>query len=90
MTAQHTDPTCCPPAGLPTSCRVEAIVSVDDRGQMVLPKELREKAGIRAGDKLAAITWEKNGIICCISFMKTDNLTGMIKDILGPLMKDLV
>jgi len=56
----------------------------------VLPKELREKAGIRAGDKLAAITWEKDGTICCISLMKTDNLTSMVRDILGPLMKDLV
>jgi DNA-binding transcriptional regulator/RsmH inhibitor MraZ len=29
-------------------CRVEALVSVDERGQVVLPKELREKAGIKA------------------------------------------
>ena len=25
-----------------TCCKVEALVSIDDRGQMVLPKELRE------------------------------------------------
>ena len=34
-------------------CRVESIISVDERGQMVLPKDLRDKANIRAGDKLA-------------------------------------
>ena len=31
-------------------CKVQAVVSVDERGQMVLPKEIREKAGIKAGD----------------------------------------
>ena len=36
-------------------CRVDSLVSVDDRGQMVLPKELRDKAGIKGGDKLAVI-----------------------------------
>ncbi|HTY82329.1 MAG TPA: AbrB/MazE/SpoVT family DNA-binding domain-containing protein, partial [Dehalococcoidales bacterium] len=30
--------------------QVEALVSVDERGQMVLPKETRDKANIHAGD----------------------------------------
>jgi len=30
-------------------------------GQMVLPKELRDRAGIKGGDKLALIGWEKEG-----------------------------
>jgi antitoxin PrlF len=32
------------------------MVSVDERGQMVLPKDLREKANIKAGDKLAVVS----------------------------------
>ena len=48
-------------------CQVEAVTSIDERGQMVLPKEIRDKAGIRAGDKLAVITWRKEGQVCCIS-----------------------
>ncbi len=76
------DPACSCNAG----CRVEAVLSVDDRGQMVLPKDVREKAGIRTGDKLALISWERDGSICCISLMKTENLSGMVKDVLGPLM----
>ena len=51
-------------------CKVESIVSVDDRGQMVLPKELRRMANIQAGDKLAVVSWLKDGKICCISLMK--------------------
>jgi AbrB family looped-hinge helix DNA binding protein len=42
------------------SCfKVEALVNVDERGQMVLPREVREKANIRPGDKLALVSWEK-------------------------------
>ena len=41
---------CCAPADAgKNSCKVEAVVSVDERGQMVLPKELRDRAHIRAG-----------------------------------------
>ena len=71
------------------SFKVEALVSVDERGQMVLPKELREKANIRAGDKLAVTTWESDGKVCCIALIKADELTGMVKNMLGPLVKDL-
>lgn len=70
------------------SCRVEAVLSVDERGQMVLPKDVREKAGIKAGDKLALIGWEKDGSICCLALMKVENLSSMVKDVLGPLMKE--
>ena len=71
-------------------CAVEAIVTVDERGQMVLPKELREKAGIKAGDKMAVATWKKDGEVCCITLIKAGNLGGMVRTMLGPVMKDLL
>ncbi len=70
-------------------CRVESLVSVDDRGQMVLPKEIRDKAHIRAGEKLAVISWEKNGEVCCISLIKAEDLMEMVKGLLGPMMQDI-
>jgi len=70
-------------------CAVEAIVTIDERGQMVLPKELRARAGIKAGDKLAVTSWEKDGEVCCIALIKAGNLESMVKGILGPLMKDV-
>ncbi|MDH4196989.1 MAG: HgcAB-associated protein [Candidatus Aminicenantes bacterium] len=76
-------------AGRSPCCRVESIVSVDERGQMVLPKEVREAAGIRAGDKLAIVMWKKGEDVCCMSLIKADALTGMVKGVLGPLMKDI-
>ena len=70
-------------------CAVEALVTVDERGQMVLPKELRAKAGIKAGDKLAVTSWEKDGEICCIALVKASNLETMVKGMLGPVMKEI-
>jgi len=62
--------------------RVESIVTVDERGQMVLPKDIREKAGIKPGDKLALVTLEKNGKVCCIHLMKADELAGKAREVL--------
>jgi AbrB family looped-hinge helix DNA binding protein len=71
-------------------CRVESLISVDERGQMVLPKEIRDKAKIRPGDKLAVVSWEKEGRICCISLIKVEELTEIVKDRLGPVMKEIL
>ena len=71
-------------------CKVESIVSVDERGQMVLPKEIRDAAGIRPGDKLAIILWKKGEEVCCMSLIKVDALTGMVKGMLGPMMKEIL
>ena len=76
---------CCKEA----SCHVESLVSIDERGQMVLPKELREKAKIRPGDKFAVISWEKDGEMYCISLVKTDNFRDMLIKLLGPMVKEM-
>jgi len=65
-------------------CQVESIVAVDDRGQMVLPKDVREKAGIHSGDKLALISWKKEGKTCCILLIKAENLADLTRSFLGP------
>jgi antitoxin PrlF len=71
-------------------CKVEALISIDERGQMILPKEIRDKANIRAGDKLAVTSWEKDGKIFCISLTRAEELTEMVKGILGPVMRELL
>jgi len=77
------------PAG-GSCCRVASLVSVDERGQMILPKDIRERAGIKAGDKLALVAWEKDGAFCCLTLIKADALGGMVKEMLGPLLSGLV
>ena len=89
MDKREKDESCCAP-GERACCKVEALVSVDDRGQMVLPKELREKANIRAGDKLAVTSWEKDGKVYCIILTKAEDLSDMVRATLGPVMKDMV
>lgn len=72
------------------ACRVEAIVSVDERGQMVLPKELRTRAGIRPGERFALVSWERDGRLCCMTLTRVDELTDAVKVSLGPVMKELL
>ncbi len=88
--AKRNQKVCCSPPGMGmNSCKVESIISVDERGQMVLPKELRDRAKIRAGDKLAIVSWDKGGEVCCIYLIKTEYLAERVKDFLGPMMKDM-
>ena len=76
--------------GQMSCCKVEALISVDERGQMVLPKEMRDKAGIHAGDKLALVSWEKEGKVCCFILIKAGEFGEMVKGLLGPLMKEMM
>ena len=69
-------------------CKVESVVSIDERGQMVLPKEIREKANIRAGDKLALVNWGQQGGIACIALIKVEDLNKMVQQMLGPVFKE--
>lgn len=82
---------CCETPAAPRlqSWKVEALVSVDERGQMVLPKDLRDRAGIKPGDKLAIVSWEKDGTVCCMSLVKADALASIVKDMLGPMVKEI-
>jgi antitoxin PrlF len=78
---------CCSPE---TASRVESVLSVDERGQMVLPKDLRTRAGIGPGDKLAVVSHESGGEVCCISLIKVEALSEMVRGVLGPIMKDII
>jgi len=71
-------------------CGVEAVVTVDARGQIVLPKELREAAGIAAGATLAVVSLKSEGRLCCLALMKTEELSGTVREILSPVASRLV
>jgi AbrB family looped-hinge helix DNA binding protein len=87
MMKKRKDEACCLTAEKFTSrCRMESLIGIDERGQMVLPKELRERAGIATGDKFALISWEKDGQFCCFTLVKADFLADKVKDFLEPIM----
>ncbi len=69
-------------------CKIDAVVTMDAKGQIVLPKDLREKAKLNPGAKLALIGFERDGDVCCISIIKADTLSGTVKTMLGPILNE--
>lgn len=69
---------------------VDAIVTIDPRGQIVLPKDVRDKMGITTGDKLAVISHKKGDNYCCMTLMKADLFLDSVRKVLGPMMKELI
>ena len=71
-------------------CQVEALVTVDKKGQILLPKDLREKQGIKEGDKFVVINVASKGSTCCLILMKANMFEPMVKDALSPVLKIIV
>jgi AbrB family looped-hinge helix DNA binding protein len=71
-------------------CQVDAIVSIDARGQIVLPKEVRDKAEIKAGDKFLLVSSESEGKLCCLFLVKAEEFAGTVKEMLGPVAKEIL
>ena len=82
-------------------CNVEAVVSFDERGQLVIPKDLRKKFGLNPGDKFALISCvqdqgacgtgdsESTPNLCCFTLVSTSHFEGMIKQTLGPMFSEI-
>ena len=71
-------------------CQVDALITIDGRGQIVLPKEVREKADINEGDKFVVISHQSGGKGCCLFLVKADYFSETVKSTLGPLVKDIM
>jgi len=67
-------------------CRIEAVITMDAKGQIVLPKDLRNKANMKANDKIAVVACEKDGEVCCIVMVKAEKLAGTVTKTLSPLL----
>jgi antitoxin PrlF len=70
-------------------CKINAVVTIDPKGQIVLPKELREKANLKPNDKLALIAMENEGEVKFIVMFKADVLENQVKCMLQPIFKEL-
>lgn len=68
-----------PAAACGECCRVSAVVRVDERGQMVLPKDVRDRMGLLGGDRLALTTVESGGRVCCLVLVKADELADGVR-----------
>jgi AbrB family looped-hinge helix DNA binding protein len=70
------------------TCQVEAVLSIDSRGQVVIPKEIRRRANIQDGDKLALVSWMNRDKICCLALIRTDNLSSEVSGVMHSLLAD--
>lgn len=68
--------------------KIDAIVTMDTKGQIVLPKDLRERAKLKPNDKLAIVGFERDGEICCFVMLKADALSNSVKNMLGPVFEN--
>jgi len=80
----------CRGSNLLDGCRVEAVVSVDRRGQLVLPKDVREKAGFHPDQKLAIVSWMKGKDLCCLTLQRADDLAEVVRRTYGPLLSSAI
>ena len=72
------------------SCQVDALVTIDGRGQIVLPKEVREKSDIKEGDKFVLISNQSGGKGCCLFLVKADFFSETARSTLAPILKEIV
>lgn len=71
-------------------CGVDAVVAVDSKGQIVLPKDLREKLRLKPNDKLAIISCGRGEEACCLIMVKAENLGSTVKSFLGPIFREVL
>ncbi len=60
---------------MPNSSGVEAILTIDGRGEIVIPKKMRKKANLNDGDKMALISFGDGKGICCLMLVPTDTFS---------------
>ena len=61
---------------------IEAIATVDARGQIVLPKGDREALGLTAGSRLAVIVKRRGETPCCITLMPASDLEVRVREVI--------
>jgi AbrB family looped-hinge helix DNA binding protein len=85
MTQNIADRTCTPDHN-PGTGQVESVLSIDNREQIVIPKEVRKKAHIQDGDKFALVSWMKENEICCLALIRTDRLSSEVSGMMRSLL----
>ena len=70
-------------------CNVDAVVTIDSKGQIVLPMEVRKRAKLKPKDKLAVIGYERGNEICCIMLLKAEKLGTAVNKVLSPMLREL-
>jgi len=76
--------TCCSSSTVSEPCcHIEGVVQVDAKGQIYLPKSLRELMDIKENDKLTVVVMRAGGKASSISLFKADKLDNTVRQIIG-------
>ncbi|MBN2152563.1 MAG: AbrB/MazE/SpoVT family DNA-binding domain-containing protein [Candidatus Lokiarchaeota archaeon] len=63
-----------------------SITKIDERGQIVIPKDVRDGLGWNKGEKIAIITRKNTeGKLCCVMLVHVDSLADYIKGFVSTL-----
>lgn len=64
------------------------MLSIDSRGQIVIPKEVRKRPNISDGDKLALVSWMNKDAVYYLALIRTDNLSSEVSGVMHSLLED--
>ena len=70
-------------------CELEAIVSFDERGQLVFPKDVRKKFNLKAGEKFAMVSCINEKGLGCFTLVKTEAINDLVTQSLSPMLNGL-
>ena len=70
--------------------RINFLAKVDAKGQIVLPKSLRDSMNINEGDKLIVVGMREKGELRSISLFKATRFDNMVKVLLKPVVEELL
>ena len=91
MSKERKDENCCQSSSEELGCcHVEGVAQIDKKGQIVLPKSLRDEMGSKEKDKLIVIGMRDKGKIASISLIKAKTMDDMVKIMLKPVMKEIL
>lgn len=68
---------------------LSAVVTVDARGQLVLPAEIRRRLGLKGGEKFALIPCGSAACPSALTLIRVDELGKALQGILGPLLRSV-
>ena len=87
ITENKTSNTCCNDGTIgEPCCHIEGVVQVDAKGQIYLPKSLRELMDIKTNDKLTVVIMRSGGKASSISLFKAERLDNEIKKMILPFI----
>jgi antitoxin PrlF len=85
MSSQHGSCDCTPKPD-ESAHALFAVTKIDERGQIVIPKEIRDSLGWNKNEKIAIITRKNaDGKACCVMLVHVDSFADSIKGFVNTL-----